>query len=238
MRLDKFFSNTATLSRSECAKACRAGLVSVDGTVIKDPSFQVDPEKNAIAYKGERINYKEYIYIMLNKPEGYVCSNDEPGGSIVFELIDQKLLKLGLFVCGRLDKDTTGLVIITNDGVSAHNALSPKRHVSKEYEFALADPISEADLDTLRGGATLADGTETLPCEIKMTGEKEGIIILHEGKYHQIKRMFASVGNKIVRLARTKFGGISLDPSLPPGKWRYLTEQEETVFAENNKKTY
>ena len=230
MRLDKFFSNTATLSRTECAKACRAGLITVDGAVIKDPSFALDPEKSAVTYRGERILYKEYIYIMLNKPEGYVCSNDEPGGSIVFELIDPRLLKLGLFVCGRLDKDTTGLVVITNDGVSAHNALSPKRHVSKEYSFTLADPISDQDIEKLKNGVTLADGTETLPCEINMTGEKEGVIILHEGKYHQIKRMFASAGNKIVKLRREKFGGVSLDPSLAPGSWRYLTEQEERIF--------
>ena len=230
MRLDKFFSNTATLSRSECAKAARAGLITIDGAVIKDPSFSVDPEKNVIAYKGERVIYKEFIYIMLNKPEGYVCSNDEPDGSIVFDLIDQRLLKLDLFVCGRLDKDTTGLVIITNDGVSAHNALSPKRHVSKEYEFSLADPVTAEDIEKLKKGVTLADGTETLPCKINMTGEKEGTIILHEGKYHQIKRMFASVGNKIVRLKRTKFGGIGIDPSLLPGRWRYLTPEEERIF--------
>ena len=230
MRLDKFFSNTATLTRTECAKACRAGLVTVDGAVIKDPSFALDPEKSAVTYRGERILYKEYIYIMMNKPEGCVCSNDEPGGSIVFELIDPRLLKLGLFVCGRLDKDTTGLVIITNDGVSAHNALSPKRHVSKEYEFTLADPVTDEDIEKLKNGVTLADGTETLPCDIEMKDCKEGIIILHEGKYHQIKRMFASVGNKIVRLERTKFGGISLDPALERGGWRYLTDEEERIF--------
>lgn len=230
MRLDKFFSNTATLSRSECAKAARAGLITVDGAVVKDPSFSVDPEKNAVAYKGEPVIYKEFIYIMLNKPEGFVCSNDEPGGRIVFELIDQRLLKLDLFVCGRLDKDTTGLVIITNDGISAHNALSPKRHVSKEYEFSLADPVCEKDVEILRGGTTLADGTATLPCEITMKNEKEGIIILHEGKYHQIKRMFASVGNKIIKLRRTKFGGISLAPALESGAWRYLSPEEERIF--------
>ncbi len=231
MRLDKFFSNTATLTRSECAKAARAGLITVDGVAVKDPSFSVDPDKNAVAYKGERIIYKEFIYIMLNKPDGYVCSNDEPGGRIVFELIDQKLLKLDLFVCGRLDKDTTGLVIITNDGVSAHNALSPKRHVSKEYEFALADPVTAEDVEKLKKSVTLADGTETLPCEIIMKNEKEGCIILHEGKYHQIKRMFASVGNKIVRLKRVKFGGIRLDPSLECGEWRYLDAEEEKIFC-------
>ena len=230
MRLDKFFSNTATLTRSECAKAARAGLITVDGVAVKDPSFSVDPEKNAVAYKGERIIYKEFIYIMLNKPEGFVCSNDEPGGGIVFELIDQRLLKLDLFVCGRLDKDTTGLVIITNDGASAHNALSPKRHVGKEYEFALADPIPSEAVEKLKKGVTLADGTETLPCEIIMKNEKEGTIVLHEGKYHQIKRMFASAGNKIVRLKRTKFGGIPLDPSLECGAWRCLTDEEEKIF--------
>ncbi|MBQ7699735.1 MAG: rRNA pseudouridine synthase [Clostridia bacterium] len=231
MRLDKFISNAGVLSRSQCAKECRAGNITCDGMVIRDPSANVDPQNSVIAYKGEAITYSEYVYIMMNKPLGYVCSNDEPGELLVFDLLDERYRKKDLFTVGRLDKNTSGLIIITNDGKSAHNALSPKHHVEKKYEFALADPLSEEDRISLEKGAELADGYITKPSKIIMKTDKTGVIILSEGKYHQIRRMFASVSNKVVELKRTEFGGIILDGALSPGQWRLLTQQEITLFT-------
>ena len=183
MRIDKFFSNTGVLSRSQCAKECRAGNITCDGAVIRDPSANIDPEKNVIAYKGEIISYSEYVYIMMNKPLGYVCSNDEPGELLVFDLLGEKYAKFDLFTVGRLDKNTSGLILITNDGKAAHNALSPKHHVEKTYEFTLADPLPEDDRISLEKGTELADGYVTKPCIITMKTETEGEIIMSEGKY-------------------------------------------------------
>lgn len=230
MRLDKFFSVTGVLSRSQCSKEARAGNITCDGVILRDPSANIDPDKNVIAYKGEVVLYSEYVYIMMNKPLGYVCSNDEPGEKIVFELLGSRYERFDLFTVGRLDKNTTGLIIITNDGKAAHNALSPKHHVDKKYVFELADPLSETDRAQLEKGAALADGYITKPCKIKMNGEKTGEIILSEGKYHQIRRMFASVSNKVTALKRTEFGSIKLDSALKAGEWRPLTESEEKSF--------
>lgn len=231
MRLDKFFSNTGVLSRSQCAKECRAGNITCDGAVVRDPSANIDPEKNVIAYKGEAISYSEYVYIMMNKPLGYVCSNDEPGELLVFDLLGEKYAKFDLFTVGRLDKNTSGLILITNDGKAAHRALSPKHHVEKKYEFTLADPLSEEDRSSLEKGAELADGYVTKPCQIEMETNKEGVIVMSEGKYHQIRRMFSSVGNKVIELKRTRFGGILLDAALEPGKYRELTADEIKLFT-------
>ncbi len=231
MRLDKFFSNTGVLSRSQCAKECRAGNITCDGKIIRDPSVNIDPDKNAVAYKGEIIEYSEYVYIMMNKPLGYVCSNDEAGELLVFDLLGEKYAKFELFTVGRLDKNTSGLILITNDGQAAHRALSPKHHVEKKYEFTLADPLPEEDRSSLEKGAELADGYVTKPCNIEMKTNKEGVIIMSEGKYHQIRRMFASVGNKVVELKRTQFGGILLDDTLEAGKYRDLTPDEIKLFT-------
>ena len=231
MRLDKFFSNTGVLSRSQCAKECRAGNITCDGKIIRDPSVNIDPDKNAIAYKGEIIEYSKYVYIMMNKPLGYVCSNDEAGELLVFDLLGEKYAKFELFTVGRLDKNTSGLILITNDGQAAHRALSPKHHVEKKYEITLADPLPEEDRSSLEKGAELADGYVTKPCQIEMKTNKEGVIIMSEGKYHQIRRMFASVGNKVVELKRTQFGGILLDDTLEAGKYRDLTPDEIKLFT-------
>ncbi len=231
MRLDKFFSNTGVLSRSQCSRECRAGNITCDGAVVRDPSVNIDPEKNVIAYKGEIISYSEYVYIMMNKPLGYVCSNDEAGELLVFDLLGEKYAKFELFTVGRLDKNTSGLILITNDGQAAHRALSPKHHVEKKYEFTLADLLPEEDRSSLEKGAKLADGYVTKPCQIEMKTNKEGVIIMSEGKYHQIRRMFASVGNKVVELKRTQFGGILLDDTLEAGKYRDLTPDEIKLFT-------
>ena len=230
MRLDKFFTQTGTLSRSQCAKAAKAGAITVDGNIVRDASVGIDPEKSVIAYNGTVIAYSEFIYIIMNKPLGCVCSNDEPGELLVFDLLDEKYKRNDIFTVGRLDKNTTGLIIITNDGKTAHNALSPKHHVEKVYEYALADALSEDDRISLEKGAELKDGYITKPCRIIPENEREGRIILSEGKYHQIRRMFASVSNKVEKLNRVSFGEIKLDGELKQGKWRLMTDDEISAF--------
>ncbi len=230
MRIDKFFTSCGLLSRKECAKACRAGRVRVNGETVKKSDCHIDPNSDTVQLDGEAVVYRQYTYIMMNKPSGYVSTTDEPGQTPVTELLDDKNRRLGLFPCGRLDKDTVGLLILTNDGPSAHAALSPKKHVAKTYVFECADPVDSATVGRLTEGIQLADGYTTMDCEIEMTSDKCGSITLHEGKYHQIKRMFGAVGNKITYLKRITFGDISLDASLEPGQWRYLTEEEEELF--------
>ena len=230
MRLDKYFTQTGILTRSQCAKAAKAGAITVDGTVVRDASLNIDPEKNVIAYNGEKIEYNEFVYIVMNKPLGYVCSNDEPGELLVFDLLDERYKRKDIFTVGRLDKATGGLIIITNDGKTTHAALSPRHHVEKTYVYTLADPLSEDDRIKLENGIELKDGYTTKPCKIIPEDEKSGKIILSEGKYHQIRRMFAAVSNKVETLERISFGEITLDTALEYGQWRLMTDEEIKAF--------
>lgn len=229
MRIDKLLTHEGIASRKEAARLAKAGRISVNGAVVRSADIHVDPEKDTVCVCGAPVIYKEYIYIMLNKPAGYVSATEDGKLPTVLDLLPQNLQGRGLFPCGRLDKDTLGLMILTNDGDSAHRRLSPKHHAEKEYAFECKRPLSR--LDELERGATLEDGYVTLPSKILQTGEKSGIITLTEGKYHQIKRMFESVGNKITYLERISFAGIKLDNALERGQWRYLTNGEETLFT-------
>lgn len=230
MRLDKFISTLGKATRSECGKLIRAGKATVNGVVQKSPDFKLDPEKDIITLLGEVLTYKKYTYIMLNKPEGYVSATEDPNEKTVLDLVNQEDRRKGLFPCGRLDKNTLGLVILTNDGEGAHRLLSPKHHVEKVYRFVSRDPVSENDIKALENGVDIG-GYLTKPCKIKMSGENEGEITLTEGKYHQIKRMLEVVNNKIIYLERISFGSIVLDPQLARGEWRYLTSDEEKIFS-------
>lgn len=231
MRLDKFLSNMGKATRSEAARLVRQGKVLVNGVPAKRSDTQIDPENDTVLLNGLPVCYKEFTYIMLNKPEGYVSATDDPREKTVLDLVDPEDRRKGLFPCGRLDKNTLGLVILTNDGDSAHRLLSPKHHVSKVYRFEALLPISESDAARLEEGVDIG-GYFTKPCTVRLTGENCGEITLTEGKYHQIKRMLEAVGNKITYLERVSFGGIELDPQLKRGEWRYLTEAEEKCFVE------
>ncbi|MBQ4137601.1 MAG: pseudouridine synthase, partial [Clostridia bacterium] len=170
-------------------------------------------------------------YVMLNKPDGYVSATDDPREKTVLELLPEKYQRLGLFPCGRLDKNTLGLLILTNNGEGAHRVLSPKRHVSKVYRYECADPLTDDDISRLSNGITLDDGYVTKDAVIKADqGGMSGEITLTEGKYHQIKRMFAAVDNKITYLERIRFGSIALDPALERGEWRELKDEEAALF--------
>ena len=229
MRLDKFLSNMGKATRSESSRLVRQGKVLVNGVPAKKSDMQIDPDKDQILLNGTSVTYKKFTYIMLNKPEGYVSATDDPREKTVLDLVDPEDRRKGLFPCGRLDKNTLGLVILTNDGDSAHRLLSPKHHVSKIYRFEALLPISKADAEALEAGVDIG-GYLTKPCTIKLTGDNTGEITLTEGKYHQIKRMLEAVDNKITYLERITFGGIELDTGLERGQWRYLTPEEEGLF--------
>ena len=231
MRIDKFLSSHGIASRSEAAKAAKAGLVSVNGEKVRDLSRHIDPDRDVVAYDGEVISYNEYVYVMLNKPDGYISATDDPRQKTVLELLDDRLKKRGLFPCGRLDIDTLGLLILTDDGQTAHRLISPKHHAEKVYKFGCANELSDDDISRLESGVDLDDGYHTLPAKVRYEGEKTGYITLTEGKYHQIKRMFAAVGNKITYLERVSFGGVILDESLERGEYRYLTEEEVRLLT-------
>ena len=175
MRLDKFFTTTATLTRSHAQKEIRSGHISVNGITIKNPDFHIDPENDEVVYDGNKITYSKFIYIIMNKPRNVVSATTDVREKTVLDLLPDGMRNLGLFPCGRLDKDTTGLVILTNDGVAAHNALSPKRHVKKLYRFTVADPYSDEDILSIEQGITLKDGYTTKPCKIKRTYENQNI---------------------------------------------------------------
>lgn len=231
MRLDKFLSTTGTCSRTEAKKAIRAKAVTVNNTVAKSGDMQIDPNIDKISFYGEDIIYREHTYIMMNKPDGVVSATDDGKDKTVIELLPESIQSNKLFPCGRLDKNTLGLILITDDGDLAHELLSPKSHVSKIYKFKSADPISIADEELFEKGITLADGYRTMPAKIELTDSRdEGYITLKEGKYHQIKRMLGALNNKIIYLERISFGPLTLDKALNRGEWRYLTEEEENLL--------
>lgn len=230
MRLDKFFSQTGTLTRSQAQKQLKLGKVTVNGETIKKADYKVDPDKDEIRYNDDKIVYRRFVYIMMNKPRGVVSATEDRDQKTVLDLLPEDLLKFDLFPCGRLDKDTTGLVVLTNDGISAHNALSPKKHVEKKYWFETAGTYSDADVTAIESGITLKDGYSTKPCKIERISETEGYIYLTEGKYHEIKRLFGARSNKITKLGRIGFGKLEIG-DLPEGDWRYLTEEEISWFT-------
>ena len=227
MRIDKLLSDMGIASRREIKDSAKRGGVLVDGVPCRDVSAHIDPERVTVSYLGRIIEYKPYVYVMLNKPEGYVSATEDSHLPVVTELLSEELRKRGLFPVGRLDRDTTGLMILTDNGKLSHALLSPRGHVKKVYSFSSADPMREGAEEEFRDGVTLTDGYECKSAEITLDAERtSGLITLTEGKYHQIKRMVASTGNKVTRLERISFGGVELDTSLPRGTWRYLTEGE------------
>ena len=230
MRLDKFLSNAKVLSRKECEIAVKKRNITINNKVATKKDVMVEPNVDIVKLNGETIEYNEFIYLMINKPQGYVSSTDDPRDKTVLDLLPEKYKKYNLFPCGRLDKDTVGLVILTNNGKASHSLLSPKHHVEKVYEFKLAQPVKTEDIEHLEKGITLLDGYETKPCKINMLNQTHGHITLIEGKYHQIKRMFGAVNNKIIFLKRISFSTIKLDPTLEEGQFRELTESEKQVF--------
>ncbi len=236
MRIDKFLSDAGIATRKESAKAAKQGGITVDGAVVKDASKHINPETQTVLFFGREIVYRRFTYVMLNKPEGYVSATDDKSLPYVTELLPEELRRQELFPVGRLDRDTVGLMILTNNGPLAHSLLSPKHHVEKVYKFTAAEPLADGAEELFKNGVTLADGYECksaalVPSEDRLSGK----ITLTEGKYHQIKRMIASTSNRVTSLERITFGGIALDESLARGQWRFLTAEEVKILESANK---
>lgn len=214
-------------TRSESSKGARGGLILVNGVAVKKTDVHIDPEKDEIIFCGRKIEYRKYTYILMNKPDGVVSATEDGRDKTVIDLLPEELQKLNLFPCGRLDKHTLGLVMLTDDGDLAHRLLSPKHHVKKKYYFESKFPLADEEIFYLERGATLEDGYVTKPSEIELLPDgRSGYITLVEGKYHQIKRMLEAVNNKITYLERITFGPLTLEKELGRGEWRFLTKDE------------
>lgn len=229
MRLDKFIADTGIASRKEIAKAAKQGLVTLDGKAVRDVSVHIDENTARVTYCGSAVRWRQYVYVMLNKPAGYISSTEQ-GARTVMTLLPDEYTKMDCFPCGRLDIDTVGLLIITNDGPLAHALLSPKHHAEKTYYFRCMPPLGEEAVPLLEDGVDIG-GYKTKPCRLSLdAGGDSGHITLTEGKFHQIKRMLEVVGSNITYLKRVKFGGIDLDDGLGEGQWRELGEDEIAVL--------
>ena len=233
-RLDKIIASQGAYSRSEAKELVKKGRVLVNGKAVADSAFKADPETDSITVNGKALGYSEHIYIMLNKPQGVVSASRSPGDKTIIDLVPPTLKRNGLFPAGRLDKDTTGFVLITDDGDFAHEILSPKKHIEKTYVAVLDRPISEAEQKKFESGVALADGYECLPAKIRNLSEdgRTVEIKLNEGKYHQIKRMAAACGSHVNELHRVAMGNLMLDESLLPGECRALTDEELRLIQE------
>jgi len=231
-RLDKRLAATGRWSRKEARELIRAGRVAVGGAVCRAPETKVG-EDALVTVDGAAIGADGPMYLMLHKPAGVVSSTDQPGERTVLDLLGEEYQNLGLFPAGRLDKDTEGLLLLTNDGPLAHRLLSPRRHVDKVYYVEVDGALDEEDVEAVRRGVTLGDGYECLPGELELLSANSAHITLREGKYHQVKRMLAARGKPVTYLKRVRFGPLELDESLPRGNWRPLTEKEKnSIFME------
>ena len=232
MRIDKFLSECGVATRREAQAAAKRGMITVSGVTVKDTSRHINPECDEVIYNGRKIEYRRFTYIMLNKPEGYVSATEDAKLPAVTELLSPELQKMGLFPVGRLDRDTVGLMILTNNGPLAHALLAPRRHVEKVYYFKCAAPLISSAEERFLECVTLADGYECKSAKLVADADRlGGFITLTEGKYHQIKRMLAAIDNRVTFLERVCFGGVRLDGSLSRGEYRYLSPEEEALLG-------
>ncbi len=229
-RLDKLLASTGRWSRSEVKRLVREGRVRVDGAIPAAADAKYDPETAAFAVDGETLRLRAHIYVMLHKPAGVLSATEDGRGKTVLDLLPEEYRRRGLFPVGRLDKDTEGLLLLTDDGALAHDLLSPKKHVDKRYYARVSGTLDEADRAAFASGMTLPDRLVCLPAELSIVSsgaESEALVTIREGKFHQIKRMFAARGKNVLYLKRLSMGTLTLDTSLAPGAWRELTEAEE-----------
>ena len=235
LRVDKVLSNLGYGSRAELKVYCKKGLVKINDKIISNPGTQVDTDIDKIEFNNEIVKYREFVYIMMNKPDGYLSATFDKRDPIVLDLIDPSYLTFEPFPVGRLDKDTEGLLVLTNDGQLAHRVLSPKKHVPKTYYAKIEGVVTEEDIKAFEKGVILDDGYETMPSQLKILKSDELSEIeltIHEGKFHQVKRMFESVGKKVVYLKRLSMGKLMLDENLGLGEYRELTDEEVKLIEE------
>ncbi len=224
-RIDKIIASQGKYSRSDVKNLIKKGKVKVDGGFVKSPNEKVDVEVNEIVVEGEKLSFQKFVYIMLNKPQGYVSATEDKEHKTVLELMPKEFKGRNLFPAGRLDRDTTGLMIITDDGATAHNILSPKKHVQKIYYVELDIPVNEEMKNGFKNGVELNDGM-CKEAELEILGENRCYVTLKEGRYHQIKRMFGCFGAKVIKLHRVAMGNLRLPDDLAEGECRLLTDKE------------
>lgn len=235
IRLDKIICDAGLASRREAARLIKSGFVTVDGKTASSGAEKYDPASVGIIIGGKMLVYKKKRYLMMNKPAGVISSTEDPGERTVLDLLDDLSRRCGLFPAGRLDKDAEGLLILTDDGDFAHRILSPSKKVFKTYYAETRGFLNESDAEAFRNGIILKDGLRCLPAFLKIiySGEKSAAYVrIREGKYHQVKRMLASLGKPVDYLRRDSIGGLNLDTSLRPGEYREMTPDEiESVFC-------
>ncbi len=232
MRIDKLLANMGYGSRKEVKKLLKSGAVKIDGESVNDPKTKVDPEKVEVTVNGELVEYREFIYLMMNKPPAVISATDDDTMETVVDLLEMEDVIFDPFPVGRLDRDTEGLLLLTNDGQLAHRLLSPKKHVPKTYYAVISGVVDDDDVQAFKEGVTLDDGYKTKPAALTILsadGEldrSEIEVTITEGKFHQVKRMFASVGKTVTYLQRISMGRLKLDETLELGEYRELTEEE------------
>lgn len=229
MRIDKYVSRQISgMSRKDVKALCKKGEITVNGAVVKSSNQKIAVGRDRVSVYGEEIVYKKNIYIMLNKPQGYVCSTRDGKSPTVLELVPAELYREGLFPAGRLDKDTEGFVLLTDDGMLSHKMLSPKSHVEKKYYVELRNPVEEYYVNEFEKGMVIDGGDICLPARIELIPENSNVcyVYLKEGMYHQVKRMFKKLSNEVVYLKRVKIGGLELDESLKPGECLELLHKD------------
>lgn len=225
-RLDRFISNQLSVPRKEVKEGIRKGRAQVSGKVITSPDYSVDTENAGVVYSGQAVRYKQYVYIVMNKPVGVLSASEDKRRQTVIDLIPKEIKRKGLFPVGRLDKDTTGLLIITDDGDFAHSVLSPKKEIYKTYIAELDGEITGDIVRRFSDGITLADGTVCRKAFLRPLGEKKAEIKICEGKFHQIKRMFGTVGLGVNSLERTAMGDFKLPDNLLPGECKEIQKNQ------------
>jgi 16S rRNA pseudouridine516 synthase len=235
MRIDKLLANLGFGSRKEVKGILKSGAIKVNDTVVKDAKQHVDPTKETVTLNGEVIEYKEFVYLMMNKPPGVLSATEDHRDETVIDLLEMDDQVYEPFPVGRLDKDTEGLLLITNDGQLAHRLLSPKKHVPKTYFAVIDQEVTEEDIIAFEKGVTLDDGYITKPGILKIL--KSGIrsdieLTITEGKFHQVKRMFESVGKRVIYLKRLTMGPLLLDETLELGEYRELTDEEVQLLKD------
>ncbi len=225
MRLDKMLAHMNYGTRKEVKELIRKGFVLVNGEVITNDDYKVDEINDEVVIANEKVEFKDKVYIMLNKPDGYISATYDSKDPTVIDLISEYNY-LNIFPVGRLDKDTHGLLLITNDGDLAHNLLSPKKHVDKKYYLKFDGNITEKGIKAFEEGIVLDDGYKTMPAKLIDLGNNEANVIIKEGKFHQVKIMMERIGCKVTYLKRVEFGSLLLDENLEEGQYRLLTEEE------------
>ncbi|MFD4492032.1 pseudouridine synthase [Lysinibacillus fusiformis] len=236
MRLDKLLANMGYGSRKEVKQLLKQKAVTVDGASVKDAAMHVDPEQQNVSVYGERVVYTEFVYFMMNKPPGVISATEDLRDETVIDLLEPFDQHFQPFPVGRLDKDTEGLLVLTNDGILAHNLLSPKKHVPKVYYAHIEGVVTEEDVEKFAEGVELDDGYMTKPGKLvilKSASQSEIELTIQEGKFHQVKRMFESVGKRVTYLKRISMGNLKLDDHLTLGEYRELTAEELNCLQNN-----